>query len=1294
MTFFKLILAAFFSGLSLGYAKFYFLGYLSQLHQNADKTWIIQTLGALITFGPCLAYAFASPLASAFQKQRIMRLSGYSASLVMLLGLISGWAGSAWMYVVLVGFVMGIFNPAKNAAVPLQSAQSQRTTEAVNAALGIVYIVGILGGTPLATELVQVVPTCGAILGSGFFALAGFFGGSCSYRTEHEHLRDFRICVRSLAQDSLWLFKNFSSFIIGPSMIWGMASATSLAVTAYAEQRKLGDAVACSLMAVYAVVGVVIGNALTTSLRSVRYRVASVANFLMVAVILAMPRLVENLHPTAVISENGRVYWLLAGSVAVLGLLFGVVTNLIESEYLSLVYKQGKEGPGAAVLSAMTAFFPTLFSGLIALAVIYNWATPVTQFAWLAVLTTISALLITRLGMRQTGALRSLLRLGCLGMVRALLRLRYRISTAGLENVKGCQGLLILPNHPALVDPLIVLSELWRAAQPGPVVLEKYYHLKGVRWLMRLGGAIPMPDMEIEPGPSKRRRIAQGMQTAVERLRAGENVLFYPSGRLMTSNHERLGGTSGVSLLLKEVPDLKVVLVRTRGLYGSIFSKAFTAGISPDLQKSLAAAILMLLKNLIFFAPRRKVTLEIVVNPAGFPRCGSLLEVNHFLEDWYNEGAEDKPVLVSRSWWKEDLPALPSPAAERDMLSRVAPDIQAAVVRKISEISRIGVAEITPEKQLGADLGIDSLAMAELLVWLDQNFEATDLQLSELITVGSVLRAACGETARCTSKEAQLSAQSWLKDAERHPAPVFKPAASIPETFLRSADRLNGYLAMADIRSGILSWAQVKLEVLILARRIRRLEGPYVGVLFPASVGGTLVLTAALLAKKVPVMLNWTAGRRSLEHAIKLTGLKHILTSRAFIDMVQIDLEFMEDQMLFVEDLRTQIGFADKLRGWYESKLGAEALIPRYGLGEIEPDRAAVILFTSGSEAEPKGVPLSHRNILSNIDSGLELIELKSNDTLCSFLPPFHSFGLTIGTLVPLLSGARVIFYPNPNESRRIAAACRTWGVSFMAGTPTFLRSILKAGTKEDFQALRLLIAGAEKVPVELFEMVAKLGHQVELIEGYGITECSPIVSGNRPHTKPAGAGRALRGVELLIVQPETLEPLAEGQQGLILIRGANVFNGYLGNARDPFVTVRGLKWYNSGDLGYLSGGNLIITGRLKRFIKIGGEMISLSAIEETIQKAHPCEDGTPNLALVSHEKTDGSRPQLYLFSTFPASLDQINACLQQAGFPYLVRLSQVFQIPAIPILGTGKTDLKGIAGMLAARLLPNQASG
>lgn len=868
-------------------------------------------------------------------------------------------------------------------------------------------------------------------------------------------------------------------------------------------------------------------------------------------------------------------------------------------------------------------------------------------------------------------------------LVKKLLSLRYKISVTGLDSITASQGVLIIPNHPAEIDPVIVSACLWEILKPRPVVIESMYSHRFLKPIMKGVKAIPMADMDFEAGPFKRRRVERTITEIIDLLQEGQNILMYPSGRLSVTGAEKLGGASGFSTILKAHPRVNLCLIRTRGLYGSIFSKALNGGATPDVGKTFLQGLKILAQNLLFFAPRRPVEVAISFNPPDLPRRADAVTLNRYLERFYNFPEAEQASLIPYTRWQRDLPKVPERQRESEVLREVPDDVRQRVFEHIAHVAGVSVSSLSLETQLGDQLGLDSLTVAELLMWIDREFEVHDIELADLTTVGSVLQAAVGQLGSQAPKRRFEVPGSWATDnGQRHP-PDLRGAASLQAAFLTACTLFEKQVAMGDERSGVVRWDEVKLKVVTLARHISALQGSHIGVLFPASVSASITVMAAILGGKVPVLLNWTAGRRAILHACDSTGLSHIISARSFLDIVPTDLQYLEDRLVLLEEIRDKLTARDKLAAKRLASESEHQILAAFGHRKADPDAPAVVLFTSGSEALPKGVPLSHRNVLADIHGILDAFPLQGADTLLAFLPPFHSFGLTVCTLLPLVTGLRVAYHPNPNESRKIAKAMQAWGATLSAGTPTFLRAILKAGEPAQFSTLRALVSGAERAPQELFDLAKGMPTPVELLEGYGITECSPVVTMNRCGVPPVGVGKPLSGVTIKLVHPETMLDTPLGEQGLILVRGPTVFGGYLERNIDPFLTLREERWYNTGDLGRLQDGCLIITGRLKRFVKIAGEMVSLGAVEEALQKTLPSIDGAPNIALLAAGSEGDARPKLILFSTSLLSAEQANEKLKSEGFPHLVHISEVRKVKEIPVLGSGKTDYQGLKAML-----------
>ncbi len=882
-----------------------------------------------------------------------------------------------------------------------------------------------------------------------------------------------------------------------------------------------------------------------------------------------------------------------------------------------------------------------------------------------------------------------------------LLWFRYKISFKGVENLNKQNlskpgGVLFIPNHPCVVvDPTAVTIGIWKKYPLRHLIVEYMYYTPGVHFIMSWLNAIPVPNNEVSSNLLKRKRSEKAFTDVIQGLKNGENFLIYPAGKLKETAKEIVGGASGVHRILREAPETNVVLVRTTGLWGSSLSKAFT-GVTPPLFPALMTGIKACLKNFIFFMPRRKVTVEYVPAPADFPYNASRLELNRWLENWYNRPDGLSPAtteypgetlnLVSFSRWKEVYPETKKvriSIPDKIDISQISPEVQKKILTKLSEMTERPKESIKPEMDISLDLGMDSLDVAEVLAYVEDEFDITGIPVNEITTVLRIMGIADKKILIPQRPEQSADLGNWNKPVKEERIHIAE-GKTVSETFLNSCKTMGKAAACGDDRSGVLTYADMKLRAIILAEKIKQMPGQYIGILLPSSVAAILAYFACQLAGKVPVMINWTVGVKHLQSVCELTEFKTVLSSWAFLDrLVNVDLTPLESKLIMLEDLRREIGVREKIKALLISKKSTEKILRHFGSADIKPEAPAVYLFTSGTENMPKGVPLSHYNLLSNQRAVLELFELYSNDILLSILPPFHSFGLTVSGTLGILAGMRVAYFPDPTDGRRVAKSVEHWKASIMIGAPTFLKNMLRAAEPGQLKTLRCVVTGAEKAPPDLFTLMDNAGLTGTLLEGYGITECSPVLTMNMFKQEPKGVGRPLNNVELLIVHPETYEKLALGEQGLILARGPNVFSGYLNKGvAAPFLEVDGKSWYITGDLGFLDEKNrLTISGRLKRFIKIGGEMISLAIIEDTIHKVaikkgwEIPEEGAA-LAISAKEIPD-EKPKIVLFSRFPISVDDINVAIREEGIGNLVRITAVKQVEEIPLMGTGKVNYR-----------------
>ena len=507
--------------------------------------------------------------------------------------------------------------------------------------------------------------------------------------------------------------------------------------------------------------------------------------------------------------------------------------------------------------------------------------------------------------------------------------------------------------------------------------------------------------------------------------------------------------------------------------------------------------------------------------------------------------------------------------------------------------------------------------------------------------------------------------------------------------FVRTARKHRGRFAMADGQTEKVSFGSALTRTIFLARRLRHVwrDQKMVGILLPPSVPGALVNMAALLTGRVPVNLNYTASDEVVASCAQQCELKTVISAKAFLERISVH---PPEKVILLEELAANPRFSEKIMAMALSWLMPRPLLERYlGGGKTSQiDDLATVIFSSGSTGDPKGVMLSHYNIASNIQQMGQVFALDKDDRILGILPFFHSFGFTVTICLPTVLGTGVVYHPNPLDARVIGALAQKYAITFMVATPTFLQTYIRRCAPEDFGSVQFVLAGAEKLPeriVQAFE--DQFG--IRPLEGYGCTECSPVVAVNTRDFRAAGfrqvgakrgkIGHPLPGMSVRIVHPESGEPQPLGQQGLLLVKGPNVMQGYLNR---PGKTAEVLRdgWYNTGDIAVLDeDGFLAIADRLSRFSKIGGEMVPHVKVEERL---HELAGATEQKFAVTAVPDEKKGERLIVLHTL--SEDQLKDCLEKfapCDLPALwkPRANQFFHVDALPYLGTGKLDLRRI---------------
>ena len=479
-------------------------------------------------------------------------------------------------------------------------------------------------------------------------------------------------------------------------------------------------------------------------------------------------------------------------------------------------------------------------------------------------------------------------------------------------------------------------------------------------------------------------------------------------------------------------------------------------------------------------------------------------------------------------------------------------------------------------------------------------------------------------------------------------------------------------VVLEDIKREPLTYGQLLTRTFILGGVLRNdtRPGEYVGVLLPNVAAGVVTYLALQYLERVPAMLNYTTGLQVLLKACETASIRTVYSSRQFIENAGLETlaEGLQQHvnLVYLEDFRARIGIRDKLLGLLRSYYPRTHFRPT-----AKPGDPATILFTSGSEGTPKGVVLSHRNILSNFAQARSCIGFQPSDIFFSCLPLFHSFGLNIGCVLPLLGGAKIFLYTTPLHYRVIPELIYQTDASILFATNTFLQGYAQHAHPYDFRSLKYVFAGAEKLQEDTRKLwLEKFG--IRILQGYGATECSPVVSVNTQiSNKSASVGRLMPGMEAY------LSPVAGIEDGgRLVVKGPNIMSGYLlhgtdGNIRPP-GTERGEGWYDTGDIAAIDDdGYIELLGRVKRFAKIGGEMISLAAVEELAGAAWP---NYSHAAIALPDARKGEK--IIMFTEYEqGNRKSFQKKARELGFGELFIPRDVVCIREIPVLGTGKTD-------------------
>jgi acyl-[acyl-carrier-protein]-phospholipid O-acyltransferase/long-chain-fatty-acid--[acyl-carrier-protein] ligase len=518
------------------------------------------------------------------------------------------------------------------------------------------------------------------------------------------------------------------------------------------------------------------------------------------------------------------------------------------------------------------------------------------------------------------------------------------------------------------------------------------------------------------------------------------------------------------------------------------------------------------------------------------------------------------------------------------------------------------------------------------------------------------------------STQVSLATVAAASGEEIVPFEVREAHKPVFRALLEARNRLGGTsAAIVDGDERVLSYDEIVRAAFALGHALKKdtKSGEAVGIMLPSGAGAVIAFFAVSAYGRIPTMLNFTAGAANLKSALRTAKVKRIVTAHRFVELGKFESLVAElkdvAEIVYLEDVRARLSLADK----------AAAVVGQYApwLVSARPlhHTPAVILFTSGTEGVPKGVALSHLNLLSNVHQVRSRIALYRSDVLFNPLPTFHCFGLTVGALMPLIVGVKVVFHPTPLQPHEIAQRIRSSGATILLSTDTFISQYARAGEQGDLNSLRLAVCGAERLRDETRALLRKK-YSIELVEGYGVTETSPVIASNRlGANRPGTVGRLMSGMEARL---KPVEGIADA--GRLFVRGPNVMLGYIKPDRPGVIVPPPEGWHDTGDVVTIDeDGYIAIKGRLKRFAKIGGETVPLAVVESCASAVWP---DYSHAAIAIPDGRKGE--QIVLVTTCPdAKRTDLVGWAHNHGVRELAVPRRILVVDSIPVLGTGKTD-------------------
>lgn len=896
--------------------------------------------------------------------------------------------------------------------------------------------------------------------------------------------------------------------------------------------------------------------------------------------------------------------------------------------------------------------------------------------------------------------------------LRFTLALRYRVRTTYLNSAREAivdtsAGRLVIFNHPTWgIEASKIFSDLAIVGgKPVIVVAESQLENPMLGGISKLFECVVIPDMTVKGSDAA--TLERANRTINDALRDKKLVVIAGAGRIYRSRFETMGSMVGNILANPETSrGVRTITAYSDGLWGSRFSFA-GFGEYPSIGRNIKLAVLAFVGNL-GFIPKHPWSLTFSEQKESV-RGKTAVEINEYFKGLFNttERGPNHPRMGIRyrlGWWDATVP-VPDPTISQmgGDIDRVPDDVRHATVAKIVEITKDkGLADYpvdSPDllsKHLRDDVGMDSLATADLLLWVEEytlKNTGTKFQVENtetILTVRDAILAAAGQAKVEGGARIALPSARWLLPPTEKKIEYEWDGVPFPIAWLKKVAHAPREVILADPNFG--SPTQRKLLQILLAilPTIKSLPGERVGLLLPSGTAAFVAVQAIRLAGKVPVLLNHTTGLEATLHAVRITGIKHVVTSSLVLSKIEWgdkEKRFLGIEWVEFEKVKASLKLGDKLRILFGSLLCSTShLVPK------EMPKEAAILVTSGSEGLPKAVAITDEMIGVFVGELLRYFDMREGDRLLQTGPPFHVLGFLAGIVFPSVIPLKLGLVPNPIDYKGLATVAELFQLNLTVSPPAFAEGMVAASLPGQLDSLDLLVYGAQAMSPAQRKSILARAPQLNIREGYGLTEATGGLAFEHRSGGEKGWFEILRPVDFKLVDHETGEvTTAPGKMGILHVRGPTVITSYL-KSEDPALDTPSTAFVKIGDATYFKTGDLVrshpktpryfqyVTRVSRTYKDKAGEFINPDLIQDALNAAFPRreEDVKGPIFAVTGAKQVG-HTQSVLFTTRKLTLEEANHGIFAQGLSPVLRLYKVYQVHAIPLAGSGKVSLSTI---------------